>query len=202
MVLQPLPSCRREGFSILQKGGITMPSQKILEQKAKVVADLAEEFRQAQGIVFVEYRGLTVAQDTAMRAEMRKAGVTYRVIKNTLSGRALEAAGISGASELLTGPVAIAYSNEDATAPARLVKSFADKHEAMKIKGGVLEGKIISAADVQAIATIPAKDVLYGQVVYTLLAPLTGLAVVLSEIAKKAEAAGTANVAELAVAAE
>jgi len=176
-----------------------MPSKKILDQKAQVVADLAAEFKQAQAMVFVEYRGLTVAQDTAMRAEFRKAGVTYQVIKNTLSGRALEAAGITGVEEMLKGPIAIAYSKEDIVAPAKAVKPFADKFDVMKIVGGVLEGKAISASDVQNLAAIPGKDVLYGQVVFTLLAPITGLAVALNEIAKKGEETGAATVAQLAV---
>jgi len=150
-------------------------------------------------MVFVEYRGLTVAQDTAMRAEFRKAGVKYQVIKNTLSSRALEAAGVTGVEEMLKGPIAIAYSKDEVTAPAKAVKSFADKFDAMKIKGGVLEGKAISVSDVQSLAAIPGKDVLYGQVVFTLLAPITGLAVALNEIAKKGEEAGVTAVAQLAV---
>ncbi|MDD2533184.1 MAG: 50S ribosomal protein L10 [Eubacteriales bacterium] len=179
-----------------------MPSKKVLEEKAKIVADLSTDFKTAQAMVFVEYRGLTVAQDTAMRAEMRKAGVTYQVIKNTLSGRALDAIGIAGLEDVLKGPTAIAYSKDEMTAPAKVVKTFADKHDVMKIKGGVIEGKAISADDVKVIASIPSKDVLYGQIVYTLLAPITGLAVALNAIVEKGEAAGITNVAELAVVAE
>ena len=175
-----------------------MPSKKILEQKAKIVADLSEDFKAAQAMVFVETRGLTVAQDTEMRAEMRKAGVKLQVIKNTLSGRALDAIGITGLESVLKGPTAIAYSKDEMTAPAKVVKTFADKYDVMKIKGGVLEGQVISADDVKTIAAIPSKDVLYGQVVFTLLAPITGLAVVLNAIAEKAEAAGVATVAEVA----
>lgn len=179
-----------------------MPSKKVLAQKAKIVEDLSADFKQAQSMVFVEYRGLTVAQDTAMRAEMRKAGVKYQVIKNTLSGRALDIIGVSGVEDMLKGPIAIAYSKDEVTAPAKVVKTFADKYDLMKIKGGVVEGKAISAADVQTIAAIPSKDVLYGQVVFTLLAPITGLAVALNAICEKGEAAGISSVAELAVVAE
>lgn len=179
-----------------------MPSKKVLEEKAKIVADLSTDFKTAQAMVFVEYRGLTVAQDTAMRAEMRKAGVKYQVIKNTLSGRALDAIGIAGLEDVLKGPTAIAYSKDEITAPAKVVKTFADKHDVMKIKGGVLEGKAISADDVKIIAAIPSKDVLYGQIVYTLLAPITGLAVALNAIVEKGEAAGVTSVAALAVVAE
>jgi large subunit ribosomal protein L10 len=176
-----------------------MPSKKVLEQKTKIVADLSEDFKAAQSIVFVEYRGLTVAQDTALRAEMRKAGVKYQVIKNTLSSRALDAVGIKGLEDMLKGPIAIAYSKDEITAPAKVVKTYADKIDLFKIKGGVLEGKLISEADVRAIASIPSKDVLYGQVVFTLLAPITGLAVALKAVCDKGEEAGVTNVAELAV---
>ena len=100
---------------------------------------------------------------------------------------------------MLKGPIAIAYSKEDIVAPAKAVKPFADKFDVMKIVGGVLEGKAISASDVQNLAAIPGKDVLYGQVVFTLLAPITGLAVALNEIAKKGEETGAATAAELAV---
>lgn len=179
-----------------------MPSKKVLAQKAKIVDDLSADFKQAQSMVFVEYRGLTVAQDTAMRAEMRKAGVKYQVIKNTLSGRALDIIGVSGVNDMLKGPIAIAYSKDDVTAPAKVVKTFADKHDLMKIKGGIVEGKAISAADVQTIAAIPSKEVLYGQVVFTLLAPITGLAVALNAICEKGEAAGISSVASLAVVAD
>ncbi len=175
-----------------------MPSKKVLAQKTQIVSDLSADFKAAQAMVFVETRGLTVAQDTEMRAEMRKAGVTLKVIKNTLSGRALDAIGITGLESVLKGPTAIAYSNDEMTAPAKIVKQYADKFDVMKIKGGIFEGKAISADDVKTIAAIPSKDVLYGQIVFTLLAPITGLAIVLNAIAEKAEEAGYATVAELA----
>lgn len=177
-----------------------MPSKKVLEQKAQIVSDLSSDFKAAQAMVFVETRGLTVAQDTEMRAEMRKAGVTFKVIKNTLSGRALDMIGITGLESVLKGPTAIAYSKDEMTAPAKVVKQYADKFDVMKIKGGVFEGKAISADDVKTIAAIPSKDVLYGQVVFTLLAPITGLAVALNAIAEKGEAAGVKTIAELAIA--
>lgn len=179
-----------------------MPSKKILEQKAKVVADLSADFKQAQSMVFVEYRGLTVAQDTEMRSEMRKAGVKYQVIKNTLSGRALDAIGVAGLEAVLKGPTAIAYSKDEVTAPAKVVKTYADKYDLLKIKGGVVDGKLVTEGDVRTIAAIPSKDVLYSQVVFTLLAPITGLAVALNAICEKGEAAGVTSVAELAVVAE
>jgi large subunit ribosomal protein L10 len=165
-----------------------MPSKKVLEEKKKIVEQLTAEFKQAQSIVFAEYRGLTVEQDTAMRVEMRKNGVRYRVLKNTLSGRALEAAGIHGLNPLLRGPTAIAYSTTDIVAAAKTVKVFADKFDKLTIKGGSLEGRMISAEEVSQLAAIPGRDVLYGQIVFGLMAPIARLAMVIDAIREKAEA--------------
>lgn len=175
-----------------------MPSKKILEQKAQVVDGLASEFKQAKSMVFAEYRGLTVAQDTAMRAAMRKAGVKYQVIKNTLSTRALQGVGIDGLENVLKGPTAIAYSKTDVTAAAKVVKEYAGKFEKLNIKGGILDGKLIDVNQVAELAAIPAIEVLYGQVVFSLLAPISGLAMILNAVKEKCEEASLANVADLA----
>ena len=165
-----------------------MPSQKVLEAKKEVVAGLCNEFKQAQSIVFADYRGLTVEQDTAMRTALRKAGVKYQVVKNTLSSRALKDTGIEGLDELLKGPTAIAYSTKDVVIAAKVVKEFADKFDKLTIKGGVLEGKAIQAAEVVQLAKIPSKEVLYGQVVFGLIAPIASLAIILNAIREKSEA--------------
>lgn len=164
-----------------------MPSQKVLEAKREVVAGLCNEFKQAQSIVFADYRGLTVEQDTAMRTALRKAGVKYQVVKNTLSSRALKDTGIEGLDELLKGPTAIAYSTKDVVIAAKVVKEFADKFDKLTIKGGVLEGKAIQAADVVQLAKIPSKEVLYGQVVFGLIAPIASLAIILNAVREKLE---------------
>lgn len=164
-----------------------MPSQKVLEAKREVVAGLSNEFKQAQSIVFADYRGLTVEQDTAMRTALRKAGVKYQVVKNTLSSRALKDTGIEGLDELLKGPTAIAYSTKDVVVAAKVVKEFADKFDKLTIKGGVLEGKAIQAADVVQLAKIPSKEVLYGQVVFGLIAPIASLAIILNAVREKLE---------------
>lgn len=165
-----------------------MPSKKVLEAKKEVVAGLSNEFKQAQSIVFADYRGLTVEQDTAMRAALRKANVKYQVVKNTLSSRALKDAGVEGLDEILKGPTAIAYSTEDVIAAAKVVSEYAGKFDKMTIKGGVLEGKLISAEEVASLAKIPGKDVLYGQVVFGLISPIASLAILLNAIKEKAEA--------------
>ncbi len=177
-----------------------MPSKKILEQKVKIVSNLTAEFKQAQSIVFAEYRGLTVAQDTAMRAAMRKAGVKYQVIKNTQSLRALKDMGVEGLEEILKGPIAVAYSKNDVTATAKIVKEYADKFDKFNIKGGVLDGKMIDVDQVQSLAAIPSIEVLYGQVVFSLMAPISGLAMILNAVKEKCESAGVSNVADLAAA--
>ncbi|HBP39037.1 MAG TPA: 50S ribosomal protein L10 [Clostridiales bacterium] len=164
-----------------------MPSNKVLDAKKEVVAGLAQELKNAQSIVFADYRGLTVEQDTAMRAALRKAGVSYRVVKNTLSKRALEVAGVNGLDEILQGPTAIAFSTTDIVAAAKVVKEYAGKFDKLTVKGGVLENKVINPDDVARLAAIPSKDVLYGQVVFGLVSPIASLAVLLNAIKEKLE---------------
>jgi len=178
-----------------------MPSQKILEAKKKVVAALAADFKDAKSFVFADARGLTVLQDTEMRADLRKNGVKYQVIKNTTSKIIFKELGVEGLEEVFKGPTAIAYSTEDMIVPAKMMKQYADKYEKLTLKGGVLEGKAMSVADVNALASIPSKDVLYGQVVYTLISPVTKLAMLLKAVAEKAEEAGAETAAAVAVAA-
>ncbi len=174
-----------------------MPSTKILKAKKEIVTGLAKEFSGAKTIVLAEYLGLTVAQDTAMRTNFRKAGIHYKVIKNTLSSRAMKEAGIEGLDELLTGPIAIAYSTEDVIAPAKAIKEFADKFDKFKIKGGVMDGQVISVEEVVRLAAIPPREVLYGQVVSGLISPIAGLAMILNAIAEKAGEQGVDTVAAI-----
>ena len=164
-----------------------MPSKKVLKAKQEIVAGLSDEFKQAQSIVFADYRGLTVEQDTAMRAALRKAGVNYQVVKNSLSSRALKDAGVEGVEEMLKGPTAIAYSSDDIVVSAKMVKEYADKFDKMNIKGGVMEGKPIDIDEVKRLAAIPSKDVLYGQLVFGLVSPITCLAIALNAIKEKME---------------
>lgn len=177
-----------------------MPSPKILMKKKKAVKALAEELKAAQSIIFSDYQGLTVAQDTEMRSAFRKEGLVYKVIKNTISIRALEAIGVTGVEEELKGPTALAYSPDDVVLAPRLVKEFADKFKKKdKIKGGVVDGEKAELATILALANIPSLNVLHGQLVSTLIFPVTQLAMTLNAIAKKAEEAGVATVGELAV---
>ncbi len=178
-----------------------MPSEKILEAKKSIVDGLTDEFRGAETVVFADYRGLTVEQDTELRAAMRKAGVTYKVIKNSLAARAAQKAGLAGLEPLFVGPTAVAYSNDDVVAPAKLVKEFATKYPIFTIKGGAMTGQVLDLAGIQSLAAIPTREVLYGQVVTGLISPIASLAMILGALGKKAEENHIANVSELVAAA-
>ncbi len=174
-----------------------MPSEKILEAKKAKVDSLADEFRQAETLVFADYRGLTVEQDTDLRAAMRKAGVTYKVIKNSLAVRAAQKAGLAGLESLFVGPTSVAYSADDVVAPAKLVKEFATKYPILTIKGGAMSGEPMDLDGIQDLAAIPAQEVLYGQVVTGLISPIASLAMILGALGEKAAESSIEQVAEL-----
>ena len=167
-----------------------MPSEKILEAKKKIVADLVADYKEALSFVFVDARGLTVEQDTALRSEMRKNGVVYKVVKNTTLNLVFKELGIEGLDEMFKGPTAVAYSKEDMMAPAKVSKKFADDFEKLDIKGGIIEGKVATVAEVEALAAVPSKDVLLSQIVYALLFPITKLAMLTKAAAEKLESEG------------
>ncbi len=156
-----------------------MPSAKILEQKQKLVADLAEKMKNAKSGVLVDYRGITVEKDTALRAELRKAGVDYTVVKNTYIKRAAEMAGIEGFDPHLEGMTAFALSSEDPLAPAKVLCKFADENENFNVKVGMMDGVVMSADEVNALAKIPSKEVLIGKILGSIQSSLYGLAYVL-----------------------
>ena len=154
--------------------------------KEQLVAD----YKEALSFVFVDARGLTVEQDTALRSEMRKNGVVYKVVKNTTLNLVFKELGIEGLDEMFKGPTAVAYSKEDMMAPAKVSKKFADDFEKLDIKGGIIEGKVATVAEVEALAAVPSKDVLLSQIVYALLFPITKLAMLTKATAEKLEAEG------------
>ncbi len=167
-----------------------MPSQKILDAKKKMVAELVSDYRNAKSFVFADARGLKVSTDTEMRADLRKNNVSYKVIKNTTATLIFKELGIKGLEDILKGPTAIAYSTEDAIVPAKILKQYADKFDKLNLKGGVIEGKVASAEEVKVLAKIPGKEVLYGQIAYGLLFPMTKLAMLLKAAAEKIESEG------------
>lgn len=176
-----------------------MPSEKTLAIKQQQVSELAQEFRDAQTLIIAQYGGLTVADDTAMRADMRANGVNYKVVKNRLALRAAQEAGFAELEELFTGKTAIAYSAEDVVAPARLLKKYSDKNELMSIKGGVMEGEIAPLETLQRLAAIPDRDTLIARVVGGIASPLTGLAIFLNAIREKMEEEGAETAADVYV---
>lgn len=169
-----------------------MPSAKILEQKKAVVAQLEEKLKNASAGVLVSYEGISVEDDTKLRKELREAGVDYSVVKNTMVRRALDDAGLQELDGVLNGTTALAVSSEDQIAPARILCKFAKAHDSFKIKAGFMDGKVMSAAEVQAIASLPNREQLLGQLLSVLNGNLRGLACALSKIAENMEAEGGA----------
>ena len=172
-----------------------MPSEKILAAKQQRVEDLVSELKGATTYVFVATRGLTVAQDTEMRAELRKAGVKFEVIKNTVLRRVFAELGFEGLDEVFQGPTAVGYSN-DIIAPAKVLAKYSEDFEPMEIKGGIIDGKVASIDEVIALSQVPDPETLQTQLAYTLLFPFTKLAMLVKAVAeKKQEEGGEAPVA-------
>ena len=156
-----------------------MPSNKVLEAKRQVVEELAGKLQTAVSGVLVKYEGITVADDTALRTALRKAGIEYSVMKNTLTGRACEMVGYGDMKQYLSGMTAIAISQDDAIAPAKIMKEYADKIPTFEIKAGFVDGGVIDQAGVEALAATPSKEVLIGKMMGSLMSSLYGLAYVL-----------------------
>lgn len=176
--IQKTDTCPKLSFHE-SKGGEIMPSAQVLESKKQIVADLTEKMKNAAAGVIVKYEGITVEDDTALRSELRKAGVEYGVIKNTLTKRACENAGYGELSNVLEGMTAVATSAEDPVAAAKILKKYADKVEFFEIKAGFVDGKILDAAGVNELADLPSKEVLIGKILGSLQSSLYGLAYVL-----------------------
>ncbi len=163
-----------------------MPNANVLNEKKAIVAELSEKLKSASAGILVNYSGITVAEDTEMRRKLREANVDYSVVKNTLVRFALDGAGLEKLDDLLSGTTALAVSKDDPIAPAKLLSEYASKFvNHFEIKGGFMDGKVISLEDIKSLASIPAIPVLRAQVLGTLLAPITSLAVVLKAIAEK-----------------
>lgn len=162
-----------------------MPSEKILEQKKAVVADLSEKMGRAVSGVLVKYQGITVEDDTKLRAKLRQAGVEYSVIKNSLIGRAADMAGLGEIKGLLEGMNALAISYDDPVAPAKILKEYEEKVESFELRGGFLDGAVVDLATVKELADIPPKEMLIARMLGSLQGPLSGLAVALQAIIDK-----------------
>ena len=164
-----------------------------VELKQPIVEEISANIKDAQSVVVVDYRGLTVEQDTQLRKAMREAGITYKVYKNTMMNFAFKGTEFESLAPVLEGPSAIAISKDDATAPARVIAKFAKDAPALEIKAGVVEGTFYDASGMQAVATIPSRDELLSKLLGSLQSPITNLARVLNQIAEKGGAADTAE---------
>ena len=164
-----------------------MPNAKVLSEKKAIVAALEEQLKGASSGVLVDYKGITVAEDTALRAELRQNDVQYAVVKNTLVRFALDSAGLKELDGVLNGTTSLATSAGDPIAPMRVVNKYAKQlgEGKFNIKGGFMDGKVISLEEIMALAELPSKEVLLSQTLGMLLAPITSLAVVLKAIAEK-----------------
>ena len=169
-----------------------MPSNKVLEAKKQVVEELAGKLQTAVSGVLVKYEGITVADDTALRTALRKAGIEYSVMKNTLTGRACEMVGYGDMKQYLSGMTAIAISQDDAIAPAKIMKEYADKIPTFEIKAGFVDGGVIDQAGVEALAATPSKEVLIAKMMGSLMSSLYGFAYVLQAKIDKENEGGEA----------
>ena len=173
-----------------------------VELKQPIVQEISEQIKDAQSVVVVDYRGLTVAEDTQLRKQLREAGVAYKVYKNTLVNFAIKGTDFESLSDVLEGPNAFAISTTDATAPARVIAKFAKTAPALEIKPGVVERTFYDADGMKAIATIPSREELLSKFLGSIQSPITNFARVINQIAEKGGAADVEVKAEEAAPAE
>ncbi len=159
----------------------------IIDAKKQEVDIIAEQLKNSVSTVIVDYRGLSVAEVTELRSQLREAGVEYKVYKNTMVRRAAEKAGIDGLDEFLVGPTAVATSTEDVVAPAKVIAGFAKDHQALEIKTGVMEGNVISAEEVNTVGTLPSHDGLVSMLLSVLQAPVRNFAYAVKAVGEEKE---------------
>ena len=156
-----------------------------VELKKPIVDEISASIKDAQSVVLVDYRGLTVEQDTQLRRNLREAGITYKVYKNTFMNFAFKGTEFEGLTQYLEGPSAVAISTDDATAPARVLSEFAKTADKLEIKAGVVEGTVYDAKGIASIASIPSRDVLISKLLGSLQSPITNFARVMNQLAEK-----------------
>lgn len=184
-MLTSLPLCGEvfSGSSQILQGGALIVAK--VELKQPIVQAIADDIKDAQSVVLVDYRGLTVAQDTELRKQLREAGVLYKVCKNTMMKRAFEGTEFAGLDEYLEGPSALCVSKDDATAPARILAEFAKTADKLEMKAGVVEGTVYDVAGLNELAKIPSREVLLSRLLGSMQSPITNFARVIKQIAEK-----------------
>lgn len=156
--------------------------EQTLKAKQAVVEDIKEKLEKSQSLVFLDYRGLTVEEVTNLRVQMRQAGVEYRVLKNTMIKKAADELNIEGLDSILEGPTAVAFGFDDPVAPAKILVDFIKKAKKTEIKAGMLNGRVVSVKEVQALAELPSREELIAKMLGSLNAPVQGLVMVLSGV--------------------
>ena len=164
-----------------------MANEKIIQQKQAMVEVITEKLQASKSTIIVDYRGLNVEQVTKLRTQLREAGIEFKVYKNALTRRAAEAAELEGLKEYFIGPVAVAFSNEDVVAPAKILNDFSKENDALEIKAGVIEGNIATLAEVKALAELPSRDGLLSMLLSVLQAPIRNLALATKAVADQKE---------------
>ncbi|WP_139492808.1 50S ribosomal protein L10 [Brevibacillus dissolubilis] len=162
----------------------------IREEKVQEIGVIATKLRESVSTVVVDYRGLTVAQVTELRSQMRAAGIDFKVYKNSLTRLATKQEGLSDLDDQLTGPNAIAFSKEDVIAPAKILADFAKKNEKLEIKGGIIEGKVVSADEIKALAALPNREGLLSMLLSVLQAPVRNFALAVKAVSEQKEGQG------------
>ena len=165
-----------------------MASEKILNQKKEEVSNLAEEMKEAKIILLTDYRGINVSDVTNLRTDLRNVNAKYTVIKNNITRRALAECGIEGLDDKLVGPTAVIMSNEDYLEPAKAIYNFSKDNDYYKIKGGVIEGKVMTAEEIITLAKLPSRETLLSMLAGALLGNISKVAVALDQVRIKKEA--------------
>lgn len=163
---------------------------KIIEQKKQIVSEIADKFRDSKSTILVDYRGLDVAEVTELRSQLREAGVDYKVYKNSMARRATNEVELSELNDTLVGPTAIAFSNEDVVAPAKVLHNFAKDHQALEIKAGVIEGNVATLDQIKDLAELPNYEGLLSMLLSVLQAPVRNFAYATKAVAEQKEEQG------------
>jgi large subunit ribosomal protein L10 len=161
-----------------------------IQLKQQIVSEIADKLKNSVSTVVVDYRGLSVAEVTELRKQLREAGVEFKVYKNSMTRRAAEVNGLGELNAALTGPNAIAFSTEDVVAPAKILNDFAKKHEALELKAGVIEGNVATADEIKALADLPSREGLLSMLLSVLQAPIRNLALATKAVAEQKEEQG------------
>ena len=164
-----------------------MPKEEVIAQKQAQVDELKDKFESSVSTIIFDYRGLTVAEVTELRKQLRESGVDMQVVKNTLLRRSASDAGFEDLEDIFKGPTAIAFSEEEVVAPAKIISEFADDHEAIELKGGVIEGKIATLETIGKIAKLPSREGILSMLLSVLQAPVRNTALVVKALAEKKE---------------